>query len=193
MYHGAGTKEIPECSDLNHITQACWFYDTNQVGIYTKKFSRFVLYAVAGPSGGGGSVLRMDTCPDGDHSPSYYDGLCDALKNMKSLPVPDLLKPIEPEQQSLFDAYDFTALKPLSKEIRSYIELKYIARINAAIDRKTDNLSKKIQIYRQVVAYLEKRLHQTNINPREEKVFRYVRLILVRAINKFDTGAMAKR
>ncbi|MCS6983156.1 MAG: DUF1800 family protein [Candidatus Absconditabacterales bacterium] len=41
-------------------------------------------------SGGGGGGLRMDVCPSGDNSPSYYDGLCN--------PISQVTAPIRPTQ-----------------------------------------------------------------------------------------------
>jgi hypothetical protein len=102
--------------------------------------------------------MHADYCPSGDTSPSYYDGICETPQTSVNNKAPDMLKAIEPEQQSLFDTYDFSASQPLSREIRNYIEVRYLARINAAIERKTDSLYMKILIYNKVVAYLDNRL-----------------------------------
>lgn len=32
--------------------------------------------------GGGGSVSSKDSCPNGDHSSSYYDGTCGTVNNV---------------------------------------------------------------------------------------------------------------
>lgn len=78
--HNGTMSDVENCG-TNSIARECWKYDVNQVLIYTKKFSKYILamknIAVVSGGGGGGS-LRMDDCPNGDYSPSYYDGSCKA-------------------------------------------------------------------------------------------------------------------
>lgn len=78
--HNGVQSDIENCG-TNKLARECWTYDVNKVYIYTKKFSKYILstknpIATSNSSGGGGSVLRMDSCPNGDYSYSYYDGIC---------------------------------------------------------------------------------------------------------------------
>ena len=75
--HAGVEREIPLCIAGGTIKE-CYTYNTNKVIITTKKFSSFTVWEKVKTTsgGGGGSVMRMDICPNGDYSASYYDGSC---------------------------------------------------------------------------------------------------------------------
>lgn len=81
---------------------------------------------------GGGSRVESDTCPQGDFSPSYYDGRCngdtqvtDAIKNYVA--VNSMTHSAAPDVKKVFDTFVSTYQKDKVRLGRNLINLKEIS------------------------------------------------------------------
>lgn len=140
---------------------------------------------VVSSGGGGGGGPRLDNCPNGDTSPSYYDGICEKVSTQNT----PALSSIAPQKTSVVRSgflsnnmivagYDFTANKRIPQKVAAELNF-FITKLMKILDAKAgQNEAKKKQYYQAVNIYIANRAQQTS-DAREKRIMEYLRTRLV--------------
>lgn len=144
-----------------------------------------IVVSSGGGGGGGGGGPRLDNCPNGDTSPSYYDGICEKVSTQNvstsSSITPQKTSAVRSgflSNNTIVAGYDFTANKRIPQKVAAELNF-FITKLMKILDAKAgQNEAKKKQYYQAVNIYIANRAQQT-FDAREKRIMEYLRTRLV--------------